>query len=112
MRLKIKLISIFIVLNSTIYANKIDDTTKSIVKIFNIKAVPSYQYPWQTSKIKRILGSGTIINGNKILTSAHVVARARVLEVKKENNPKKYIAHIKYISHQADLIMSPQKQTT
>jgi len=53
--------------------------------------------------ISRYTGSGSIIKDNMILTSAHVVSGARFLEVQKENDPKKYIANVKYISHQADL---------
>ena len=77
--------------------------TNSIVKLHTSASSSNYKYPWQTSKILRYTGSGAIIDGNKILTSAHVVSGARFLEVQKENNPKKYIANVKYISHQADL---------
>jgi S1-C subfamily serine protease len=75
----------------------------SIVKIFSSISTPDYKYPWQTSKISNYTGSGAIIKDNMILTSAHVVSSSRFLEVQKENDPKKYIASVKYISHQADL---------
>ena len=84
-------------------SNTLNDTTKSIVKIFTTKSTPNYKYPWQTSKIAKYTGSCAIISNNRILTAAHVVAGSRLLEVKKENDPKKYLATIKYISHQADL---------
>ena len=77
--------------------------TNSIVKIHTSASVSNYKYPWQTSRVFRYVGSGAIIEDNRILTSAHVVSGARFLEVQKENDPKKYIASIKYISHQADL---------
>jgi len=79
--------------------------TTSIVKVFTTASTPDYKYPWQTAKIVKYTGSGAIIQNNHILTAAHVVAGAKQLEVKKENDPKKYIAHIKYISHQADLAL-------
>jgi len=104
--MKIKyVLNIILFLSIALSANTLNDTTKSIVKIFNTKATPSYKYPWKTSQISKVTGSGAIINNNQILTSAHVVASTRLLEVKKENDPKKYIAHIKYISHQADLAL-------
>lgn len=81
------------------------DVTNSIVKVFATKSTPNYKYPWQTSKIAKFTGSGAIISGNFILTAAHVVSNAKLLEVKKENDPKKYIAKIKFISHQADLAL-------
>lgn len=55
---------------------------------------------------------GAIIEGNRILTYAHVVSGARFLEVQKENDPKKYIASVKYISHQADLAIVEVKDKT
>ena len=77
--------------------------TNSIVKLHTSASSSDYKYPWQTSKILRYTGSGAIIEGNRILTSAHVVSGARFLEVQKENDPKKYLASVKYISHQSDL---------
>jgi S1-C subfamily serine protease len=57
------------------------------------------------SKVSQFSGSGAIINNNQILTSAHVVSGAKYIEIKKENDPKKYLAQLKYISHQADLAL-------
>lgn len=78
-------------------------STKSVVKIFASISISNYKYPWQTPKVSNYIGSGVIIEGNRILTSAHVVSDAVFLEVKKEDDPKKYIAKKKFISHQADL---------
>lgn len=86
--------------------------TNSIVKLYTSAFLPDYKHPWQTSKIFRYIGSGAIIGGNKILTSAHVVSGARFLEVQKENDPKKYMANVKYISHQADLAIVEVQDTT
>jgi len=95
-----KLVMIFLLLISSFASNL---PTNSIVKLHTSASLSDYKYPWQTSKISRYTGSGAIIDGNKILTSAHVVSGTRFLEVQKENDPKKYIANVKYISHQADL---------
>lgn len=99
-----KLILLSILLISTIsFASNLP--TKSVVKIFTSISKANYKYPWQTSKILNFKGSGAILEGNKILTSAHVVSGARFLEIKKEDDPKKYIATVKYIAHQADLAL-------
>ena len=96
-------LAIILFLNTMLYSSELP--TKSVVKIFASVAIPNYKYPWQTNKISNFTGSGAIINNNKILTSAHVVSGAKFIEVKKENDPKKYKANIKYISHQADLAL-------
>lgn len=93
------LLIVFISLN--LFAKEIK--TNSLVKIFTTTSIPNYLYPWQTSKISNFTGSGAIISNNRILTSAHVVSAAKLIEIKKENDPKRYIAKVKYISHQADL---------
>jgi S1-C subfamily serine protease len=85
--------------------------TNSIVKIHTSTSSSDYKFPWQTSKIFRYVGSGAIIDKNRILTSAHVVSGARFLEVQKENDPKKYIANIKFISHQSDLAIVEVEDT-
>ncbi len=89
---------LFISLSSA-YANSSD----AVVKIFTAASTPNYQYPWQTSQIQNYTGSGVIIEGERIITSAHVVSGAKFIEVSKENDPQKYIATLKFISHQADL---------
>lgn len=79
--------------------------TQSVVKIHASVAVPNYKYPWQTSQIANNTGSGAIIANNLILTAAHVVNGAKFIEVTKENDPQKYRAILKFISHQADLAL-------
>jgi len=100
-----KYIYIILIMITSGYCKPITNISNSVVKIFNTRSTPNYKYPWQTGRLETIYGSGAIIKNNQILTAAHVVANARLLQVKKENDPKKYIAHIKYISHQADLAL-------
>lgn len=71
------------------YAYSVNLPTNSIVKIHTSASISNYKYPWQTSNIFRYVGSGVIIEGNQILTSAHVVSGAKFIEVQKENDPKK-----------------------
>ena len=50
-------------------------------------------------------GSGTVIHGNRILTNAHVVANASYVQAQKHNDPRRYQAHVSFISHEADLAL-------
>jgi len=77
---------------------------ESIVKIYTVAKVPNYATPWNSS-IRHSHGSGSIINGNRILTNAHVVANETFLEVKKYGDTKRYEAKVEFISHQADLAL-------
>ncbi len=96
-----KLTILLLLLSTILLANT--TTPNAVVKVFASISLPDYQYPWQTSRISKFTGSAAVISDNRILTSAHVVSGARFIEVKKENDPKKYIATVKYISHQSDL---------
>lgn len=99
----LKLLGIFIFSLSFLWASP--TPSKSIVKITCSVSLPNYQYPWQNGKIQEVGGSGAIIGGQMILTSAHVVSNAKFIQVSKENGAKKYTANVKYISHQADLAL-------
>ena len=92
-------------LSTFLFVFSLANQSQSVVKIFASVSIPNYKYPWQTPKVSEFSGSGAIIKGNQILTSAHVVSGAKYIEIKKENDPKKYIATLKYISHQADLAL-------
>jgi len=93
---------LIITLSISLFANEISNNN-SVVKVFTSISLPNYQYPWQSSRISKFTGSGAIIESNRILTSAHVVSSAKFIELKKENDPEKYVAHLVHISHQADL---------
>ncbi len=97
-----KILWLIVLLSITLFAGS-QGTPNSVVKVFTSASIPNYKYPWQTSRISKFTGSGVVIGENRILTSAHVVSNAKFIEVKKENEHKKYIATVKYISHQADL---------
>ncbi len=92
------LLSILLLASVTLNA-KVED---SIVKIFSVSKIPNYSTPWN-SNISRSHGSGAIIEGNRILTNAHVVANETFLEVKRHGDTTRYPAEVEFISHQADL---------
>ncbi len=50
-------------------------------------------------------GSGFVIEGNRILTNAHVVSNARFLTVSKEGDPGLYQARVLHVAHDCDLAM-------
>ncbi len=75
----------------------------SVIKIFTVSKKYDYDNPWQLRGQLKGTGSGCIISGNRILTSAHVVADNSFLQVKKAGEARKYIARVAAISHESDL---------
>jgi len=96
---------IWMITSLMLFASVTDDMIKrSIVKIYTVAKVPSYTSPWSASTAS-FTGSGSIIDGDMILTNAHVVANQAFIEVQKYGERKKYIAKVYAVSHQADLAL-------
>ncbi len=98
----------FILLSSFLYffsflSAQSEEIPQSIVKVFSYTQVFNPRTPWNMQFFSDGSGSGFVIEDNVLLTNAHVVANAKYLEVKKPDNPKSYLAKVKYISHACDL---------
>ncbi|MCM8775112.1 MAG: trypsin-like peptidase domain-containing protein [Candidatus Omnitrophica bacterium] len=75
----------------------------SVIKIFVTTNPPDFIKPWQTKGSDFHTGSGCIIDGNRILTSAHVISDYTFIQVKKHSDPKKYTAKVEAVGHDCDL---------
>jgi len=75
----------------------------SVVKIFTILKSADYKQPWQMGYQKNAGGSGFIISGNRIMTSAHVVADSTFIQVCKYGEADRYTAQIEQIDNDCDL---------
>ncbi|MEJ2111561.1 MAG: serine protease, partial [Acidobacteriota bacterium] len=53
----------------------------SIVKIFSTLRKPDFAQPWTKQSAMEVTGSGFVIEGNRILTNAHVVLYSTQVEV-------------------------------
>ena len=81
----------------------------AVVKIIVVSHVIDKKEPWNSS-IQRSSGSGFIIDGERILTNAHVVSNATFIEVQKQAETKRYEANTVAISHEADLAILTLKE--
>ncbi|MCK4647216.1 MAG: serine protease [Candidatus Aminicenantes bacterium] len=89
-----------------------DDVTSSVVKIYTVYNKHSYFRPWQMEGQRSATGSGCIIEGNRILTNAHVIADATFIQVKRAGTSKKYTAEISIVDHGCDLAILKVKDNT
>lgn len=80
-----------------------DFKTDSVVKVFATRNTIDYINPWQSRGVQEITGSGCIIQGNRILTNAHVVNQNTFIQVRRESSQKKYIAKIETVGNDCDL---------
>jgi S1-C subfamily serine protease len=79
------------------------DIHKSLVRITTTSQDPDYRVPWNPGNITVGIGAGFVIDGNRILTNAHVVSNGRLIVVEKENDPREYIGKVEFIGSDCDL---------
>lgn len=73
-----------------------------IVKVHVTSKVHDTVSPWNSSIISST-GSGLIIEGERILTNAHVVADNTFIEIQRDGQPKRFEAEVEAVSHESDL---------
>src|SRR5438046_3854744 len=78
---------------------------KSLVRITSTEVEPDYRAPWNSGSIGRGVGAGFVIDGQRILTNAHVVSNSRYLTVEREGDPNKYPATVQFVAHDCDLAL-------
>lgn len=100
-------VGVLFTLTTATQANSNDSSTieNSVVKIYTTQAAPDYFTPWRLLSPRQSSGSGSVIGANQILTNAHVVANASYVQAQKHNDPRRYLAQVTFISHDADLAL-------
>lgn len=98
-----KIFFVFLFLFGICSVGQSADLRNAVVKIFVTANPVDYVQPWQSQGVQLQTGSGCVIEGNRILTNAHVVSAQTFIQVKKYNSPKKYTAKVVAIGHQCDL---------
>jgi S1-C subfamily serine protease len=78
---------------------------KSLVRITATAVEPDYRAPWNAGSIARGVGAGFVIDGNRIMTNAHVVSNSRYLTVERDGDPNKYPATVQFVAHDCDLAL-------
>ena len=97
-------VAVFLAWASPALANG-SSITSSVVRIDVVSDPPDLLAPWQTEGVDVSSGSGVIIEGNRILTNAHVVESAVSIEVKRADGSASFPARVAFISHDADLAL-------
>ncbi|KUJ83835.1 protease [Microbulbifer flavimaris] len=78
---------------------------RSIIKIYTTAAAPDYFNPWALLNAKQLSGSGAVIDDQRILTNAHVVANGSFIQVQRHGDAQKFRARVEFVSHEADLAL-------
>ncbi len=76
---------------------------KSLVRITTTSQEPDYKVPWNPGNVGGGVGAGFVIDGQRILTNAHVVSNSRFITLEKEDDPRRYVATVQFVGHDCDL---------
>jgi len=79
------------------------DARDSIVQIFATFRGPDFARPWTKQAPQEFSGTGFVIDGNRILTNAHVVEQSSQIFVQPPNSADKFRAQVVGISQAMDL---------
>ena len=97
--LLLSLLAAFLVQNMPMAAN----LEESVVQIMTYRQIPDWDRPWRPRTVDRISGTGFVIDGERILTNAHVVAWARQILVRKYQDARPWPARVVFHGHDCDL---------
>jgi S1-C subfamily serine protease len=79
------------------------DAESAVVKVFSTMRRPDVTHPWTKSSPAEATGSGVVIEGKRILTNAHVVAYASLVQVQGNQSGDKISATVEAIAPGIDL---------
>ncbi len=82
-----------------------NELRKSVARINTTAQEANYRIPWLPGTSGGGSGTGWVVEGDRLVTNAHVVSNARFITLEKENDPKKYIATVEHIAHDCDLAL-------
>jgi S1-C subfamily serine protease len=79
------------------------DARDAVVKIYATMIEPDYWSPWEAGSVGSSTGTGFVIGGHRILTAAHVVSNATLVEVRRYGASQRQIARVLWAAPEADL---------
>jgi S1-C subfamily serine protease len=83
----------------------VDGIEQSVVKVIVTKRAPDFFRPWTKAAPDKVAGSGVVIEGNRILTNAHVVMHASQVFVQMRKGGDQLSANVVGIGPGIDLAM-------
>lgn len=99
----LRCIALCLALFSLTHSLRATEPERAVVQIINFPQGPDYVEPWRFSRVGRSSGTGFLIEGDRIMTNAHVVSWSKRILVLKYQDPRPYPAEIEFIGHDCDL---------
>ena len=79
------------------------DMGRSVVQVLVYSQTPIWDAPWRSNPVAASSGSGFVIDGDRVMTNAHVVSWAKQIVLRRFQDPRPWQARVEHISHECDL---------
>jgi S1-C subfamily serine protease len=76
---------------------------RAVVHITTFSQRANWDAPWEMKAVSASTGTGFSIGGGRIMTNAHVVADARVVQLRRYQDATPYAARVEFVAHECDL---------
>lgn len=93
------------VIVSHLTAEEEQDLRNAVVKVHVTQRPPDFLRPWTKGRARETSGSGVIIEGNRILTNAHVVLYASRVHVQGNQSSQRVLAKVVSVAPDVDLAL-------
>lgn len=80
-----------------------NDIRNAVVRVIGIRRSPNVDNPWAKLPPNEVTGSGVLIDGNRILTAAHVVLFTSQVMIQPHNSSDRHLASVVAIAPGVDL---------
>lgn len=80
-------------------------TQQAVVKIYTVHSRANFHQPWSSPRQEGSTGSGCLIGPGRIITNAHVVTDATVVQVRLAGQARRVPARVLHVAHDADLAL-------
>lgn len=78
---------------------------ESVIRVEVDTKMPNYRVPWNIGGMGNGVGTGFLVGENRFLTNAHVVSNARLIYIKKVDDPRPFKARVLHVAHDCDLAL-------
>ena len=79
------------------------DMGRSVVQVLLYSQTPIWDAPWRNNPVAGSSGSGFVIDGERVMTNAHVVSWAKQIVLRRFQDPRPWLAQVEQVSHECDL---------
>ncbi len=86
-------------------AKEANSLLQGVVEVVVTSNPPNLAAPWQRAGPETSWGSGVIIEGDRILTNAHVISDQVMVEVRRAGHGRRYSARVEHVCHVCDLAL-------